>query len=197
MLLTESRPFTSDDWITEVKYDGVRMLAESGLDGVALKSRNGASATAWFPELALSLGQTPRRGRFVVDGEVAVLDERQAADFEATLARVRSRRYRPGAPLAHFCVFDLLVENGRSLLHRPLMERKERLAKLLAAAPALVFPIAFFEGQGEAAYRSAVEHRLEGVVLKRKASTYTPGERTADWVKCKRPGNAKGWGRTK
>lgn len=195
MLLSEGHAFTDSNWITEVKYDGVRMLAEVGPEGVQLKSRNGAVATAWFPETALALAQLKRRGRIVLDGEIAVLDERQAADFESTLARVRAKRYRPGAPLAHYCVFDLLVEGDRSLMEQPLMERKDRLTRLMKSPPELVFSLAFFEGEGEAAYRSAVEHRLEGVVLKRKTSTYASGERSADWIKCKRPGSAKGWSR--
>lgn len=42
-----------------------------------------------------------------------------------------------------------------------------------------------FEGAGQAAMRTSVEQRLEGVVAKRLDSPYEPGRRSAAWVKTK------------
>jgi bifunctional non-homologous end joining protein LigD len=41
---------------------------------------------------------------------------------------------------------------------------------------------------GAALYSQAIALKLEGLVAKRSGSKYIPGERSADWVKCKVPG---------
>lgn len=189
MLLTEGRPFSDSDWIAELKYDGIRLMAEAGPTGVLLKSRNGADATRWFPEIVNALAAVKRRGRFVVDGEIAVLDEVGRADFERTMARMRLRGYKPGADLVVFCIFDLLVLGDKSVMGLPLMERKTRLSKLMPEKRDGLFAISHFDGaDGMHLYQQARALKLEGVVYERKDSLYLPGERSEAWVKAKRPG---------
>ena len=104
---TRKLPFTDPAWGFEVKYDGYRMLAEVDAGRVRLQTRNGADATAWFPEIARPLAGMPA-GRHIVDGEVCVLDGIGRSDFDRLQDRARLRRYRPGADLVAFCVFDVL-----------------------------------------------------------------------------------------
>ena len=52
-MLLDERPIDYDKpgWLFEIKYDGYRLMAEFGNGTCRLKSRNGANATNWFPEL--------------------------------------------------------------------------------------------------------------------------------------------------
>lgn len=187
MLLGVGTPFTDSDWVFEVKYDGYRMLAEWEGGAVRLQSRNGTDATRWFPEVVASLACL-RGGRNVIDGEVCVLDDLGRSNFDKLHARAKRRGYRAGDDVVVFCVFDLLVQDGKSVMQLPLVERKKRLAKVLAGEIPCVLPVGHFNEVGQDLYRQAVELKLEGIVAKRRGSAYAPGSRTPDWLKIKRPG---------
>jgi len=76
MLLTPRRSLPpTGHWLYEVKLDGVRILAATGQ--VKLKTKGGADATTWFPEVADVLSSLP--DGCILDGEVAVLDDSAAA----------------------------------------------------------------------------------------------------------------------
>lgn len=188
MLLTERKsPFSDPGWSFELKFDGYRLLAEIDAGRVQLKSRGGADATRWFPEVAAGLAALPG-GRHVLDGEVCVLDAMGRSDFDRLHARAMRRKWYAGADPVVFCAFDALVVNGRSVMAKPLAARKTALRRLLTPAPAQVLYVAGIQGEGVALYEQAVALKLEGIVAKREGSPYVPGTRSADWVKIKRPG---------
>ena len=189
-MLLEERPIDFDEpgWIYELKLDGYRLLAE--FDGeVHLRTRNGADATKWFPEVTQSLAKV-KGGRYVVDGEVCVLDEMGRSDFNLLHERARRRRAYAGGPDVVYCVFDLLVNRGVDITQQPLAQRKAALAKLLKRPPPSIMYVNHFEAEhGARLFKEAViPLQLEGLVAKREDSVYTPGVRSADWVKVKRKG---------
>ena len=190
MLLGEAkRPFTDDAYGFEVKYDGYRALAEWSADRARLQSRNGGDMSRWFEEVTASLAGIGG-ARCIVDGEVCVLNEQGVAgdaEFRRLFRRQARRGYRAGDDRVTFCVFDMLVHKGRSVMHRPLTERKKRLADLLTGI-AHMRVVEHFIGQGEALYSAAVRLGLEGIIAKRLAAPYQPGMRSKDWLKIKRPG---------
>jgi bifunctional non-homologous end joining protein LigD len=188
------RPFTSPDWIYEIKHDGYRCLAgiEPGEPGdtarVQLRTKSGANATGWYPEVVRALACIPG-GPHVIDGEAAVLGEHGVSDFNRLHRRSLHRRWYAGAPQVTYCAFDLLVVNGQDVMALPLVERKARLEELLhpcerravmfigdLPADATIFQAMLGAGL-----------KIEGVVAKRKASPYRPGVRSDDWLKIKRP----------
>ncbi|RZL87244.1 MAG: hypothetical protein EOP82_27170 [Variovorax sp.] len=75
MLLAE-RPLNLGEagWIHELKCDGYRLMAEFGDGRCKLKTRNGADATRWFPEVFESLAGV-KGGPDITDSEVCMLDE--------------------------------------------------------------------------------------------------------------------------
>jgi len=185
MLLDEvPRAFSDPAWTFEIKFDGYRVLAAADRSGVRLKSRNGADATGWFPEVAQALQAVASR-RLIVDGEVCVLDDLGRSDFDRLHARARRRAYDPSEPVV-YCVFDTLAAGGKSVISQPLLARKKFLAALRDLPNILV--VDHIPGEGEAFYRHAVELKLEGLVGKRLDAPYQPGIRSRDWVKIKRPG---------
>ena len=83
-MLLDERPLNLDEpgWIYELKYDGYRILAEFGDESCRLKTRNGADASKWLPEVCQGLAEIPG-GPYITDGEVCVLDEYGRSDFDA------------------------------------------------------------------------------------------------------------------
>ena len=61
-----------EDWVYEPKYDGFRALAYVDGDEVYLQSRGGKPLRRYFPEVEFP------QGRYVLDGELVILDERRA-----------------------------------------------------------------------------------------------------------------------
>jgi len=91
MLLTERRiDFEEPGWLWEIQFDGYRLMAVCGEGPIKLRTRSGADATAWFPEVVKSLAKF-RGGPCVLDGEICVLDQLGRSDFDAIRERVRKR----------------------------------------------------------------------------------------------------------
>ena len=183
------KPFTSPDWLFEIKWDGYRCMARAGGGhAVELRTKNGADCTGWYPEVARALDALPG-GPHIIDGEACVLDDLGRSDFEALHARARRRRHYQGAPQVTLMAFDLLVHDGHSVMALPLAERKARLSQLLARLPKeCVLYVGEFPAQENLFQEVVLGLQLEGFVAKRLASPYLPGIVTADWVKLKRPG---------
>jgi bifunctional non-homologous end joining protein LigD len=87
------------------------------------------------------------------------------------------------APVTYL-VFDLLVEDGESLLALPYAQRRERLEALGVAGERWV-PTPWFRGGGAAVLAASRDNGLEGIVAKRLDSPYRPGLRGPDWRKVK------------
>jgi len=189
------KPFTSTDWIYEVKYDGYRCMARAGGHQTCeLRTKSGANSTAWFPEVAELLKQLPG-GPHVIDGEVCVLDDIGRSNFEALQARARRRRWYPGCAAVTLCAFDLLFLGGTNVMERPLAQRKAMLQRLLGPLQGRLVIVRELPARAELFDAAVLGAKLEGFVAKRLASAYAPGVRSPDWLKIKRPGwqEARTW----
>lgn len=184
MLLTERKTLpATGKWLWEIKLDGYRVLATTGTP--QLKTKGGADATKWFPEVVAALATLPPGN--IVDGEVCVLDDIGRSDFNRTHARALHRGWYSGADPVAYCIFDLIVGSGQDLRSQPIEQRRAGLATLLSSKPA---GLLFVQSVGDGAwlYQQALALGLEGIVGKRAGSTYQAGVRSPDWVKIKRPG---------
>src|SRR6516164_1336301 len=83
MLATRAAPFDSDDYLFELKWDGVRALAAIEDRRWRLWGRHGSDYTERYPELAV-LRRLP--SGTIIDGELVVLQNGRA-DFPALLRR--------------------------------------------------------------------------------------------------------------
>jgi len=182
------RPFTSPDWIFEIKYDGYRCMARIDQGHVELRTKNHADCTAWYPEVAQLLASVPG-GPHVLDGEAAILDEIGRSDFERLHARSRRRRWIADEPVT-YCAFDLLFHNGENIMDLPLMERKARLARLLRPLRGKLVIVGEFPARAQLFKELVLGANLEGFVAKAKRSRYQPGIVSPDWVKLKPKGVA-------
>lgn len=174
-------------WMHEVKWDGIRLLADvPGASGrVRLATRNENDATIAWPELATA---APARD-LLVDGEVIALNERGLPDFGVLQDRMHVRRAgtaeaRSRQLPATFMVFDLLRLDGRELLSRPLQERRELLEGLVADGTlAGTWQVPDTYDDGAMLHAATEQQGLEGIVSKQMASRYEPGARSRHWLK--------------
>ncbi len=83
-----------------------------------------------------------------------------------------------------FFLFDLLYVDGEDLCAQPLVDRKARLAALLADARSPRHYCDHQVGHGREFHEKACAISLEGIVSKRADAAYAPGNRGL-WVKVK------------
>ncbi|MGN0065557.1 MAG: non-homologous end-joining DNA ligase [Nocardioides sp.] len=170
-------------WAHEVKWDGVRILGESGADGAwRLTTRNGNDVTQTWPDV---LSLAPSRD-LVVDGEVIALDEAGRPNFGVVAQRLHVRSRATAARMAAqvpatYMVFDLLRLDGRDLTGRPWEERREALESLDLPSHGWQVPPTYDDG--EMLLQATAAQGLEGIVSKRVSSRYEPGARSANWLK--------------
>lgn len=166
-------PVESEEYLYELKWDGYRIVSSVENKQVRMNSRSGLDYTTRYPlivEALKSLGHD-----LMIDGEVVVLNEDGKPDFD-TLQLYNGKR----TPI-RYCVFDLLYLNGNSLMELPLYQRKELLQALTKANEIFLYSESFQDGK--ALYEKVLEDNLEGIVAKKKDSTYQPGTRGYDWLK--------------
>jgi bifunctional non-homologous end joining protein LigD len=184
---TADAPFSSDEWVFELKYDGFRMASTGGAGHAELRYRSGQDPTLRYPELTSALRALPVPG-LVLDGEIVMLDAEGKPDFHRLASRAQLHRTSEiqRAALATpvtYMIFDLLGAAGHDLRALPLLVRKSLLARILPA----IGPLKLAEHipvQGEALLAQVVARGLEGVVGKRAASPYK-ATRSKDWLKIK------------
>ena len=166
-------------WAFEMKWDGYRTLAviEAAGDGRRLRllSRTGQDLTATYPELHVLAEQVRGDLPVVLDGEIVAVDQAGRPDF---------RRLQRHTGPVDLMVFDVLQAGSRTLLHTPYNERRGVLDRVLEASTPIHVPPAF-DGDFDAASATATRLRLEGVMAKRRDSTYTTGARSRLWLKFK------------
>jgi DNA ligase D-like protein (predicted ligase)/DNA ligase D-like protein (predicted 3'-phosphoesterase) len=179
-------PFNSEDWIFEVKWDGIRAI--SYLDEeVSMRSRNDKELKQNFPEIAGELKTLARN--VVLDGEIVVIKEGKA-DFQSVIQRAKATRsheieVEAQRNPATYVVFDIIEKEGQPLLELPLIQRKKLLEQSLKEGSHVSISL-FVEKEGVAYYEAAVKKGVEGIMAKKKDSPYTPGVRSYNWLKIKK-----------
>ncbi len=108
-------PPIAGDWIYELKFDGIRLIAVKTGKKVSLLSRNKNELAGRFPEIVDVVRNLPAR-ECVIDGEVVALDEEGRSSFQLLQAREMEGRESP----VYFYAFDLLQLDGKSLIVAPL-----------------------------------------------------------------------------
>lgn len=171
-------------WAHEIKWDGMRVLAEVTGGRLRLCSRNENDLTSTFPEL-ITMAGPEMPDDMLLDGEVVALDA-GLPSFSALSKRMHVGSTRRAAALAGsgpvtFMVFDLLRLDGVDLTSASLAQRRAALEGIGLACPHVSVPPTYDDGV--ALHSATLEQGLEGVVSKRLSSRYRPGQRSHDWLK--------------
>jgi bifunctional non-homologous end joining protein LigD len=163
-----------EEWSYEVKWDGYRAQAVKRGAAVSLASRNLKNITKTFAPIAAAVARLAVRDA-VLDGEIVALDSEGRPSFQAL-----HHASLAGTSLAYYA-FDLLHVDGRDLTREPLDARRAELRRVVDGSDVLLSDeLPGSAAQIEAAVRGL---GLEGVVAKRRRSTYMAGRRSDAWVK--------------
>jgi len=175
------KPPAAGDWIYELKFDGIRLIAIKDREKVSLLSRNQNDLSARFPEIVDAVKNLPT-DECVLDGEVVALDEQGRSSFQLLQAREMEGRKSP----IYFYVFDLLQLDGKSFISMPLEARKNVLEKLCASGgDPLIRYSGAIGGDAEHLLREVQHRGLEGIIGKLRDSVYEPDRRSGAWIKLK------------
>ena len=189
-LTTQEQVHDEATYAFEMKWDGVRAIAYLAGGRVRLLSRRGRDDTAAYFDVAEPLAALGVESA-VLDGEVVVTDEVGRPSFG--LLQHRINLTRPGDILraaaeqpAQLMLFDVMHLNGRSLVKEPYEVRRRILEELVPAEPGARIQVPpIFDGDLDAAMATARALKLEGVVAKKRTSSYQPGSRGSTWLKIK------------
>lgn len=171
-------PFDNEEWQYEVKWDGYRALAVLNEETVELLSRNNKSFNDRFYPIYKLLQNWKINAVF--DGEILVLDKKGISNF-GTLQNWRSEA---DGELV-FYVFDILWYEGKSLTGLTLVERQAILNEVLPTDEDRIRISKVFNTNGIDFFDAAGRIGLEGIMAKRKSSTYLVNKRSKDWLKIK------------
>ena len=172
-------------WQYEPKWDGFRCIAFRDGDKVYLQSKSGLPLARYFPDMVTAIGKSPPRS-FVLDGELAIpvggklsFDELQLRLHPAA-SRVQKLAH---AHPAIFIMFDLLAEDRRRYLKRPLHERRILLEEFARGNLTSTKSIRLSPATSDLAvarkWFDKVGGDLDGLVAKQIEAAYASGERTA------------------
>lgn len=176
-------PFSADDYLFEVKWDGLRCLLFVDPEGrIRLQDRALTDVTGLFPELATAAEQVP--AGTVLDGELVAVDQEGRPDYPLLRRRLANSPGAESETQIAYLAFDVLYVGGRPLARQPLSRRKSQLRRAVASGSHLFVPDCI-EAEGVELFEACLERGLEGVMAKHRESTYVPGQRSPFWLKVK------------
>jgi bifunctional non-homologous end joining protein LigD len=184
--LAERAP-RGDEWLFEIKWDGVRAIAFVDNEEVRLQARSGLRCERQYPELGV-LPHHLAASRAILDGEIAVLDSKGVSQFHLIQPRIANSDPNTIAhlvrstPVVYFA-FDLIYLDGYDLRNVELEKRRELLERVLTPG-SFVRISDVFPGAGEALLEAARENGLEGIIAKHARSCYE-SRRSREWLKIK------------
>ncbi len=182
------------EFAAEWKWDGVRVQASREGDSRRLSSRTGDDISETFPDVLNAL-----EAQAVIAGELLIArahdgDGLSPAPFSELQKRLNrkvvDRKLLDRSP-AFVRAYDLLWLDGEDLRSSPFRERRRRLEDLLATRPSARLDLSplvpFSDWRALESLRAAPpDDAIEGVMLKRWDSVYTPGRPKGPWFKWKR-----------
>ena len=182
-----SQPALPDDegWWFEPKWDGFRCLVMRQGGEVVLQAKSGKPLGRYFPEVVEAVGAL-KADDFMLDGELLIGEPTSFETLQMRLHPAASRIERLARETpARLALFDMLRDDGVSIVDRPLQARREALARFLKANPTPAMTLTPGTADRKAALAWLTGDH-EGVVAKRLDGPYATGERAMVKVKRQR-----------
>ncbi|WP_285186626.1 ATP-dependent DNA ligase [Rhodococcus sp. MEB041] len=165
----------ADEWSFEGKWDGVRIVATLDHGDVVLESRTGQDLTRRYAGIT-ALAADLSDHAVVLDGEAVVYRADGVTSFQAL------QDAHPDD--VQFICFDILHLDGTDLTGKKFTDRRKILELLLTGLEtATVSPL--LPGTAAGALSESERRGWEGIVAKRRDSTYEVGRRSTSWIKVK------------
>ena len=161
--------------VMEIKYDGHRMLVLKEGERVTCWSREGLVQDAVPAQVLRGIRENLPDGFY--DGE------RFIPGGTATDVKAKHLQH-----LVRYAIFDILAVNKQSCETLPGVERRELLEVACSQIPLdCAIELAAQMVPSKEALDAFWDAGGEGVIVKRKRSTYVPGRRSPEWIKFKKP----------
>lgn len=184
--------------VAQPKLDGFRLQIHLDKSGDQPKiwffSRNLIDMSHMFPDLTAAVAQLNVQ-TLICEGEAIVYDPntKQFSPFQETVKRKRKHdieEVMEELPLRVY-LFDILYLNGKSLMQETHEQRRAALLGIMQqhTTDAIAIIDERFVTTGEQLlhyFQENIAAGLEGLVVKRPDSLYTPGKRNFNWIKLKR-----------
>jgi len=176
-----------ENWIAQVKWDGVRVLTYFDGHDIRLFNRRQNERTMHYPEIT-EIQRYCRARSMILDGEVIALGADGKPSFHEVMRRDGIRRMekvnqiRNIVPITYM-IFDVIFANGEWVNHRPLRERMELLTELVTTDEHIQLVSSHEDGQ--ALFEVIRLHEMEGIVVKDVNSSYAINGKSDRWQKKK------------
>lgn len=187
MLISEQKEaFNSEDYIFELKLDGLRCIAYLDKDSTDLRNKRDFKLLPKFPELE-SINMYAKE-KCILDGELIALNkgvpdfyelQRRTMISDPFKMQIAGKKY----PIS-FVAYDIIYYKDKLVTDLPILERKKLLDKSIEEIDRLAIS-RFIENNGKVLYKLAEEQKLEGIIAKRKDSKYKFDKKSKDWIKIK------------
>lgn len=168
-------------WIAERKYDGTRLVVEHLDDRVGLFTRRHVERSETLPEMAEAVRESIPGGT-MLDAEYTYLDPDGVSQFVPIHTDDERKRAESLEPTLF--VFDVMAVDGEWVVREPLIDRKERLDRVVDENEAITV-VDHATGDFRSFYDELVASGEEGIVVKRRESPYHEGTRSDHWRKVK------------
>jgi ATP-dependent DNA ligase len=186
MLIYEMvEPFDSEDYIFEIKFDGIRSI--SYLDkNTDMRNKRNKLMIPIFPEL-IDLYKLVTT-KCILDHELVVLKNGVPDFYEVQKRALMSNPFKIKLAAerypASIIAYDILYYKDKDITMLPLLERKKYLEETVIEGN-LIANSRYVETNGIQLFELVKQQNLEGIVAKKKQSLYWQGKKTKDWIKCK------------
>ena len=179
-------------YVAEEKFDGMRAQVHISDNHVEIYSRDLNDITHSFPEI-VTFFSNRNLPKLVLDGEICVYKNDEILPFQ--LLQKRMGRKKPSSEIQQeypvlFIAYDLLFYNEKPVFDKKLLNRRQLLQELCEEYHLPItnqFEISDND-KVEELFNRALAHGNEGLMLKKKGSTYEYGQRRKSWLKVKKPG---------
>jgi bifunctional non-homologous end joining protein LigD len=176
-----------EDYLYEVKWDGIRALIALDEGEIRIHSRNRQDLTARFPELMVD--GAFRAASALFDAEIVCLDDEGKPVFQNVIHRMQQtkqgaiERARQRYPAVCY-IFDCLYLDGRPIVNESLVRRRTWMED--AVRRDALYRVSDAVTEGAELFKASVRMGLEGVMAKERNSIYRPGTRSSEWLKIKK-----------
>jgi len=179
------------DWQAEWKWDGIRGQIIKRNNELFVWSRGEELMTNKFPEFTVLQNLLPNG--VALDGEIIPMKNNQPLPFALMQTRIGrktiTKKQLTEVPI-HFLVYDIVEFEHTDCRHLPLIERRNLLEQIVHQtnnAVLQISPTISFTHWHELSKlrKKSRNYFAEGIMLKKKSSTYQVGRKVGDWWKWK------------
>jgi bifunctional non-homologous end joining protein LigD len=186
MLCNTTHKITSN-YFFEIKWDGIRVMIKKVGSEIVIYSKSGKLLTDKFPDIVAAIANMDCQVA-LLDGEIVCLNSSGIPNFANVISRMhltgkeaiaRASTHNP----ATCYLFDMIYLDGIDTRNLPIEKRRAWLQVSYKDTQHLRFSQSFEEGQS---LLDAIKlQKMEGIICKKKGSTYQSNNRSEDWLKLK------------